>query len=240
MSANSGFLHNECKEKYDALFSNDGIKARCFDELAAHFFDRNFGSISKSDVELMMFNFLMKQMIETNKIEGVIDYRKCSDYAISKILGITESKVRNLKVKKNLVYPEKYSWINSFASILNDNKLTKTKDDRVIMNIPDPNVMIEIKNFIEEQGDYVEYHLNTKILDIKTEYLFLFAIEFEKDHKVDKETIDRIRNEYAKYVCNDVFSDLREASDAVNKICSLFSAGNKVVSYIKSLTFKGQ
>ena len=52
-------------------------KAQCFDKLAAHFYDANFGQMSKADIELMMFDFYLCQMIKDHKAaDGSIDYRQ--------------------------------------------------------------------------------------------------------------------------------------------------------------------
>lgn len=76
-------------------------KAEMFDEIAAHFYNANFGQMSKSNMELLMFSFYMNKLIQNNKFEdGTIDYQKCSDYRISKELGITQQRVQNLKIKK--------------------------------------------------------------------------------------------------------------------------------------------
>lgn len=35
-----------------------------FDEIASHFYEANFGQASKADIEMMMFNFYIKKIIE--------------------------------------------------------------------------------------------------------------------------------------------------------------------------------
>lgn len=40
---------------------SDNEKASCFDRIASHFYSRNFGQMSKSDIELMMFDIFMKK-----------------------------------------------------------------------------------------------------------------------------------------------------------------------------------
>lgn len=227
------FRYSDCQKKYEEIFNNESLKAKCFDEIASLFFDRNFGSSSKAEIDLLMFHLLMERLIKQNQKDGVIDYRKCSDYSLSRILGISESKIRNLKIKKNLAYPEEYNWIDSFASIVSNSKLTRTHNNKVLITIPDPNVMIEVRNFLEENGDIVEKHLNSKILEMDMEYLFLFAIKFEEEHIADEKLIKRLKSEYTNFIAGDLLSDLRETSESVNKLCSLFSAGNKLAAFIK-------
>ena len=40
---------------------NDAEKIKMFDVITKHFYEANFGQASKSDIELMMFNFLSKR-----------------------------------------------------------------------------------------------------------------------------------------------------------------------------------
>lgn len=155
-------------------------KIAFFDEIASHFYEANFGQMSKADLELLMFRFYLEKMISTYQNEdGTIDYNKCSDYKISKELGITQQKVRNLKVKKELVYPTKYDWKAALARITENARYDK-ETGKVTLNIPDPNLSIEIQNFIEEKGAYVEMQLNSKILQIRAEYYIALVIALEQ------------------------------------------------------------
>ncbi len=60
---------------------------------------------------------------------------------MSKILGITQQRVRNLKVKKELVYQDlSFKWHLSFAKVLQDSRYTTLENNKVIINIPDLNL----------------------------------------------------------------------------------------------------
>ena len=50
-----------------------------------------------------------------------------------------------------------------------------------MINIPDPNLFIEIQNFIEDQGAYVEKQLNSKILQLRIEYYIDLIVALEPD-----------------------------------------------------------
>lgn len=74
-----------CKSEYTRLFDSIETKAKYFDEIAACFYDEDFGSMSKSDIELLMFNFFMKELIKKGINENnILDYSECSDYAKSR------------------------------------------------------------------------------------------------------------------------------------------------------------
>lgn len=102
-------------------------KVKLFDKIADRFYNANFGQMSKSDIELLMFNFYIEKMVSDSKRpDGTVDYRKCSDYKISKDLGITQQKVRNLKVKNQLIHPIQYDWRRALARLTENARYDKT------------------------------------------------------------------------------------------------------------------
>ena len=160
---------------------NDEEKIELFDEIVSHFYNSNFGQLSKSDMELMMFNIYIKKLISDNRnSDGTIDYKKCSDYKISQDLGITQQKVRNLKVKNQLINPIDYDWKAALAK-LTENARYDRSTGKIVINIPDPNLFIEIQNFIEDQGAYVEKQLNSKILQLRVEYYIDLIVSLEPE-----------------------------------------------------------
>ena len=54
------------------------------------------------------------------------------------------------------------------------------------MNIPDPNLYLEIQNFIEEQGAFIEKQLNGKILQIRVEYYIALIVSLEEESNKKK------------------------------------------------------
>ena len=154
-------------------------KAEMFDQIASFYFDQNFGRASKSDMELLMFKFYLEALIKKSKnSDNTIDYNKCSDYQIGKDLCITQQQVRSLKIKKQLKYPEEFSWQEALARLL---KNARQDEKKIIISIPDPNLYLEIENFIEEKGFYVEKTLNSKLLKMRIEYFIELSIEVESE-----------------------------------------------------------
>ena len=43
-------------EKYNELFPDEKSKAEVFDKIAEHFYRKNFGTMSKTDMETLMFS----------------------------------------------------------------------------------------------------------------------------------------------------------------------------------------
>lgn len=168
-------------------------KVGYFDDIAAEFYNGNFGQLSKSDMEVLMFHFYLQELIDENKRpDGTIDYNKCSDYRIGKDLGITQQKVRSLKVKCQLKYPIDYKWEDALAT-LTRNARYDSVTHKVTLYIPDPNLYLDIQNFIEENGAYVEKQLNSKVLQLRAEYYIDLILSLE-----DQKTRDKVIKELKK------------------------------------------
>ena len=186
-------LNMERKFKYNTLFPNDQAKATAFDRLADRYYKGNFGTIAKSDLDVLMFSLYIDRLIEQNRRpDGTLDYTACSDYNISKDLGITQQKVRNLKIKKQLLEPEEFEWQRALASLL-ENAHYDESTHKVTLNIPDPNLYLEIQNFIEEKGAYIEKTLNNKMLQLRAEYFIQLLVEAEPDKKIQKDIYEHIK-----------------------------------------------
>jgi hypothetical protein len=224
-------------------------KAQLFDEIAGHFYNANFGQLSKSDMELMMFHFYVDKLISDNQNpDGTIDYRKCSDYKISKDLGITQQRVRNLKVKKQLIYPIQYDWKSALATLTENARYDKDSK-KVVLNIPDPNLYLEIQNFIEENGAYVEKQLNSKVLQIRAEYYIDLIITLEPEGtrksiiKALKEQFKESGKEDSKFDERNIGKSLIDNGANITTIAanisSIISPENKVGIALISLLLTG-
>ena len=54
--------------RYDELFPNLEEKAAAFDQIAAQFYEGNFGRMSKADLETLMFHLYIEQILKRSKI----------------------------------------------------------------------------------------------------------------------------------------------------------------------------
>ncbi len=216
-------------------FSNDE-KIRIFDEIADHFYTRNFGTFSKADMDLLMFHFYIDKITKENIVDDDIDYRSCSDYVISKELGITQQRVRNLKVKTQLVYPDsERDWKKQFAKLIANARL---EDNKIYISIPDPNLFIEIENFLDENGKFIEKQMNSKLMVMRIEY-FLDLCLHSEDVSNRKKITKRIKEE-----CKKTNKDISKFDDAnvgkslldlavnttsiIASVASLFSSANGI------------
>ena len=170
------------RERYNELFSDDTIKAKAFDKLAAAYYLRNFGQMQKTDFETLMFSLYLDRILD----ESEEDMRSYSDYTLSKLLGITQSKVSNLKVRKELLYPyERFDWRESLKRVIEH---ARYEDGKIKIPIPDKNLFLEIKNAIEESGGYIETQLNSSLLQIRPEY-FVDLMVAASDEEIQRDEI---------------------------------------------------
>ena len=169
--------NDELEKFYQDLF-DEKSKIEAFDKIAKNYYCCNFGSMQKSDLDVLMFSILIDRILE--KTEE--DFNTYSDYTLSKKLGITQQRISNLKIKKELKYPyEKFDWRKSFARLV---KNARFEDEKIKIYIPDPNLFLEIKNSIESNGGYIDVTLNSKLLQITPEYyLWLLMIIVPENEK---------------------------------------------------------
>lgn len=228
----------------DVLFGTEE-KAKMFDKIAELFYNKNFGQASKTDIETLMFHFYIKKLIESNaNKDGTIDYNSYSDYKISRQLGITQQRVRGLKIKSHLLHPIKFDWEKSLAT-LTHNARYDNKTERITLSIPDPNLFIEIQNYLEENGDYIEKQLNGKLLQIRAEYYIELILHLEPEKtkneivKQIKKKIKESNKEISKFDDRRIGKSLIDlavnVTDIANTITGLISPSNHVGTSLISL-----
>lgn len=173
--------HQSSREKYESLFKTDKDKAVAFDMIAEQYYMCNFGSMSKADFDVLMFSIYLDRILETSEA----DINSYSDYRLSKLLGITQTRICSLKVKKELKYPYAgFNWKESFMRLSENARYDKGK---IKINIPDKNLYIEIKNFIESNGGFIETQLSPTLLQISPEFYLDLMYEIVDD---DNEIVD--------------------------------------------------
>lgn len=126
-----------------------------FRELMNMFFHKNFGTVSKSDLETFMFSFYLEHLLNSNQ---AID-----DYILGKDLGLTLARIRSLKERKELKYPrEGYHWEDAFLENAKNAKYDETHH-LVKFTISDVNVLKDVRYYFEKNNQYDEVQLNPKL-----------------------------------------------------------------------------
>lgn len=163
--------------KEDSFFC-DNFAKKMANEIAKRYFFKSFATISKSDLEVIFFHYYLEQKKLVKRV-GKSHYNNSfadffiNDFEISNELGITQSKVRNLRMKEYILFSRdnnEEKWIDDFIHCLNDKQsyigygkslVRYNPTNRLVeMSIPDVNLILEIRNCLESMGFYDEIVLN--------------------------------------------------------------------------------
>ena len=208
----------------------DKEKIEIFNKIADLYFNKNFGSTSKVDFETLIFSEYIEHCLRSKL--------PFDDYTISKELGITQSRVRSLKERKELKYPCKsFEWKTDFALAVEKAKYDE-KDHYVKFIIQDINVMNEARHYIEEKGWYDECSLNKKLLRIPLDCFTEICLEDETISEIFSEDAKKKIKKIAKSdnAINDFLSDF--SKEGLKTF--LMSAGKEsLVSVLSCLPFVG-
>ena len=135
--------------------------SKAFIEIGDRFYNHNFGQMSKSDFEVLLFK-LYQENLQYN-------HMTTDDFSMATALGIPESKVRNLKVKVELQYPD--SGIRWQEKFLQSVQYATCEDGKTVkVSIKDPNVKRNLEHVIDEQQLYSEIQLNPKLLQMRADH----------------------------------------------------------------------
>lgn len=161
-------------------------KIAVFDKIEERYFKRKFGMITKSDIETLLFSEYIEHCLKTNS--------PYDDYSLSKELGITQTRVRSLKERKELIFPhDGFQWQTAFAQAVITAKYDEN-DHYVKMIIEDVNVMNEVRHYIESKGWYDECSLNRRLLRIPLDcFVEICSFEEEFDDSFTDEAKKNIR-----------------------------------------------
>ena len=133
-----------------------------FDDIKENYFNKNFGSLSKTDFELIVF----KNYVMACENSGI----STSDYDLSKSLGIKQSKIRSLKQLKYKKYNSNDE--NWWKNELNNNLKNAHYDEinrAIKFIVEDINVKEELIHYVETNGWYDDTSLNKKLITLPLE-----------------------------------------------------------------------
>lgn len=229
LNSNHGIM--EDNPDYEELFK-EFDKEKAFDEIARRFYNRNFGTTTKAEIELLMFSYYMDRTIQRYKdANNRLDYTKCSNFSMAKRLGITPERVRTLKVKKQARYPVEFDWQESLKA-LQDN--IRFDNNKIIIPIIDPNLLNEIRDYIETKGGYVEIEASKSYLRIRIEYYCeLMYYTMSIDDK--KEFINRLKKELKKHNKLDDSFEYTTKGDilgTINNVLSITGTGLEIIKNV--------
>lgn len=151
--------------------------------------ERNFGTLSKSEFDLLVFHYYLREKQANSPGKYV------SDYDIGRELGLTIQRVRSLREREALKQKPNDDWKDDFLKGLPNARCDANRDVKI--PVPDVNVMKEVRNYFEAQGLYDEYHQNPKLFMCKLDALIAVCINLKSEGNL----------------CKDILAILRESED---------------------------
>ncbi len=160
---------------YNALFPDEKSKADAFDKLAKNYYRANFGTMQKSEIDLLMFSEYLDRLYDFSEYIG-LDY---SDYTLSNLLGLTPSRVNSLKCRKEIKYHSNFKWKEVFRHEISK---AEYKDNKVYIFIRDPRLYLVLCAEIEKLGSYSEATLTKQLLVVSPPvFIDLMMLTYDKD-----------------------------------------------------------
>lgn len=216
-------------------FSNDA-KCTAFDKIARRYYNRNFGTMSKMDFETMLFDIYIDHLLDNSL--------PFDDHSMSKALGISQSKIRSLKVRKELQYPRNgFEWKKGFAEEIQ--RATFDEKTRMVkMMISDVNVLTELRYFMEINGWYDEYQLNPRLFQCRIDFFIQLCGKLSENNiQIDDEAIQKIK-ELQKQATNSkektaLQSIIEGSVEEGLKSLALFASKELLLIVLKQIPFGG-
>lgn len=169
-----------------------------------------------------------------------LDENEINDYEISIDLGITESKVRNLRIKSQLQYPREIKWEEKLASAIEKGTYDPVQK-QVTITIEDPSVRNRIRYEVESRFGTVNLSLNSKQLVLPVESSLILAAYAEKDSDA---VLDKLNNELQNSEVGRIekgqfrtrfFNSIDQTTSVLSKIITIYTAGTPVLTALMHL-----
>lgn len=129
------------------------LKTNSKDWLLQICFDR-FGTMQKTEYESALFHVLMLN-----------DYGDKTDFELSRLLKISEARIRNLRYKCSLEYPIDEDYNEQLKKILKD-ATYKWDGSKIQFSIPDKMLRLYTNNLLEADGNFADSSFNSSIVSL--------------------------------------------------------------------------
>ena len=134
------------------------------------YLSQGFGSLPKSEIDLLVFHLLTQTR----------DYKGKSNYDLSTLFKVTQSRIKSFRINSALKYEEidsKAILSRIVERLTNSEQFAEFSGGKVELSLEDPVEKRELENFLKIRGYHAEYNLNTEVLKISTVRLFELIVE---------------------------------------------------------------
>lgn len=151
-------------------------QAENFRQLAKLYYEGNFGTVTKGEIDLLMFKFYYDSVLESYKDdEGKVDFTKITNYSMAKDLGVTSQRIAALRGKVELRYPSMFDLEASFKELAKGS-FCHVGEKYVTLSVSDPRLRNELEDLLIRKGEYVEHDNSLKTLKMApSSYIGLFV-----------------------------------------------------------------
>lgn len=219
-------------------------KKEFFEEISTMFYNRNFGTKTKSDIELIMFKYYFEAAKEYATKDGELNENLISDYKIGCDLGISPTKVRNLRLKVELqLSDDDYDWQSELLKVLSKSQnLEKSKDNEYIqIIIRSQKLFYAVEDWIEDNGKTLDISLNTKQLKVPKKSFYKLLNEIKLVEGTEDEALKKLERKFKiQDYKNDFISvalRVLETGSAVSDILNCIS-GTDAIKGVAEKTLK--
>jgi hypothetical protein len=209
-------------KKIDGILTNLSLDKKCelFDFILNEYLKGGFGSMNKSDIDVLVYAVLQKSGMD-----------KLSDYNTSIELGLTKQRVRALQEK----YSVKYDVIEDKEAIKKfQEKLKHAKIEGSYIDIPIQD--IALKNYLEAKLDdnnlLLQKQLNSNIFRLRSDDLLSFIDILEPEKEVAKDVIEEIIKREGSLTKEGIKIDVKKGDVKTQLLTVLKNKGPKITVQI--------
>ena len=181
------------------VFSKDSEPETILAELLEQYRKPSFGSMSKRDVDILMF-IAMQQL-------GIIDDENPKIYYVMQLLHVTRAKARNLIYEVALRKAESEDKLKTqLQKLLNENILLKEKE-KVTLEIDNPLVIDYLRNVLKDLKHLTDGSFTPELVKMSYEAfadLYMEVMKEEKEEKLIKKELQKlgITESPAQVICS--------------------------------------
>ncbi|MBL0457375.1 hypothetical protein JD499_09185 [Aeromonas enteropelogenes] len=156
---------------------SDEKKIEFLDFFLERYLERGFGTLSKSEIDMLIMHLIMKHS----------DLKYKPNHAVSLDLKLSESRVKNLIHKANLQFIEDHEgYVKAeFLALLHKSKL-ETSKSKVVIVIEDAFVKQGIQARLKELGHFADNSFNAELVKISTNSFYELLRSFYSPEDVAK------------------------------------------------------
>lgn len=138
------------------------------------YLDRGFGALPKRETDLLIFDLLCQMGQYCGK----------SNYELSTLLKIPESRVKTLRLASALKYRDlspKSILAGVVARLTDNGQIPEVVNGKIEISLEDPIEHREMNHFLKGLGQHAEFTFNSEVLRVSPSALFELIIENSDD-----------------------------------------------------------